>query len=685
SNCITRYSVVWQNGGTPEIFTALPFTHTYTTLGAFTMAVTAIGNNGCSTTKEYTIKNESNPAGGLVSPGSTTNLCAPTPNLQFTMSNWALNSPGTNYSIDYGDGTPLLNLLQSDLMQNTLYYNSTNPALSLNYPVPHVYNKTSCPSASITATLIISNSCGTTNSTISPIVILRPPTPNFTNPTNVCVNSCVQFTNTSLPASNENCIESTLYEWNFGDGSSVYSITAAGTPNPPCHTYNLPGNYTITLTTSGYCGIFIKTSTICVEPPLVPTFTLNNNVGCTPQSIIATNTTVTTNSCVTPTYVWSATFLPSSCGTTIAPIPNQTTTNASFNFTEPGTYSIKLTATNSCTPSQSVIKTFTVKQPPKFTIASITTLCQTAASTTVNPTATVINCGTQSPLTYEWSFTNGAPATASTENPGPISYTTSGIFSYSLKVTNECGTTTVNSSFTIKPTPTVDDLTSQQKCKGQQSDTILFSGGLTGTVYNWTNSNTAIGLVAAGTGNINPFTLTNTGTTVLTATITVTPSLNGCSGPAKTFTITVNPEATVNTVSNSVLCNSALQNAITLSSSSVGTTFSWINNTPSIGLAASGTGNIPAFTATNPGTSAVVATITVTPSNALGCNGIPKTFTITVNPTPTPLVLTNQEYCNGVTTSPIIFSNDVSGTTYSWTNSHPAIGLAALGTGNIPS
>lgn len=685
SSCIISYSVVWQDGGIPQIFTSFPFTHTYTALGAFTMAITAHGSNGCSTTKKYTIKNESNPAGGLVSPGSTTNLCAPTQNLQFTLSNWALNSPGTTYTLDYGDSSPVIQLLQSDLMQNTLYYNSANPSLSSNYPVPHIYNTSSCPSASITATLKISNSCGTTNSTISPIVILRSPTSNFTNPPKACVNTCIQFTNTSIPASNESCVESTVYKWNFGDGSSIYSITASGTPNPPCHTYTSPGKYTVTLTTYGYCGINVKTSEICIDPILVPNFALIESSGCSPQAIIATNTTVETNSCSPPTYIWSTTFIPSTCGTITTTLPNQTTKDASFNFTEPGTYSIKLTATNSCTPSQYVIKTFTVKQPPKVTIAPITTLCQTAASTTVNPTATIVNCGTQSPLTYEWSFPYGTPTTASTENPGPISYTTSGIFSYSLKVTNECGTTTVNSSFTIKPTPTVDNLTSQQKCKGQQSDAILFSGDLNGTVYSWTNSNIAIGLARSGTGSINPFTLTNTGTTVLTATITVTPSLNGCAGPPKTFTITVNPETTVNTISNVVLCNSVQQNGIPFSSAVAGTTFSWTNNTPSIGLAASGTSNIPAFTATNPGISPIVATLTVTPSNALGCNGIPKTFTITVNPTPTPLVLTNQEYCNGVATSPIIFSNDVSGTTYTWTNSNAAIGLAASGTGNITS
>jgi gliding motility-associated-like protein len=64
------------------------------------------------------------------------------------------------------------------------------------------------------------------------------------------------------------------------------------------------------------------------------------------------------------------------------------------------------------------------------------------------------------------------------------------------------------------------------------------------------------------------------------------------------------------------------------------TTYSWTNDNPSIGLAASGTGNLPAFTAVNNGTTPVTANITVTPSNASGCTGTPQTFTITVNPSP---------------------------------------------------
>ncbi len=64
------------------------------------------------------------------------------------------------------------------------------------------------------------------------------------------------------------------------------------------------------------------------------------------------------------------------------------------------------------------------------------------------------------------------------------------------------------------------------------------------------------------------------------------------------------------------------------------TTYNWTNDTPSIGLPASGTGNILPFNAVNTGTTPVVATITVTPVSG-GCAGTPRTFTITVNPSPT--------------------------------------------------
>ena len=62
-----------------------------------------------------------------------------------------------------------------------------------------------------------------------------------------------------------------------------------------------------------------------------------------------------------------------------------------------------------------------------------------------------------------------------------------------------------------------------------------------------------------------------------------------------------------------------------------GTVSSWTNNTPSIGLAASGAGTIPSFTAVNSTSSPIVATITVIFNNGT-CDSAPQTFTITINP-----------------------------------------------------
>jgi len=76
-----------------------------------------------------------------------------------------------------------------------------------------------------------------------------------------------------------------------------------------------------------------------------------------------------------------------------------------------------------------------------------------------------------------------------------------------------------------------------------------------------------------------------------------------CAASTSQLTITVNPVATVTTVPNQVVCNSASTTAITFTSPTPlngGTiVFNWTNSDPSINLAASGTGNIASFLATN--------------------------------------------------------------------------------------
>src|SRR5436190_945617 len=219
------------------------------------------------------------------------------------------------------------------------------------------------------------------------------------------------------------------------------------------------------------------------------------------------------------------------------------------------------------------------------------------------------------------------------------------------------------------------------------------------TTYSWINNTTSIGLATSGNGNIAAFTATNSGTSPVTATIIVTPHFtNGyvtCDGPTQTFTITVNPTGQVDQPSNQVVCNGAMTTAVNFSTVNTGgtTTYSWINNTTSIGLATSGNGNIAAFAAMNGGTSPVTATIIVTPHFTNGyvtCDGPTKTFTIIVNPTAQVNTIGNQVICHNTSATAVAFGTTNTGgaTTYTWTNNNASIGLAASSGGNstgIPS
>ncbi|MBZ9728414.1 hypothetical protein LB467_01835 [Salegentibacter sp. JZCK2] len=264
-----------------------------------------------------------------------------------------------------------------------------------------------------------------------------------------------------------------------------------------------------------------------------------------------------------------------------------------------------------------------------------------------------------------------------------------GTFNYTVTTTTPqttsgtCTQATQTGTITVKPIPTVAKPANIIACNGEAVSELIFSGSVEGTTFAWTNSDISIGLAASGTGNIPSFEATNTTSQPITATITITPTANGCEGPSETFSITVNPNITVTKPENIIACNGATVSDITFSGTVTGTTFKWTNDNTSIGLAASGTGNILGFTATNTTSQAITANITVTPV-VDDCEGTPETFSITVNPTATVTKPANVVVCNGAGVPAISFSgSSVTGTTYKWTNDNTAIGLAASGTGDI--
>lgn len=252
------------------------------------------------------------------------------------------------------------------------------------------------------------------------------------------------------------------------------------------------------------------------------------------------------------------------------------------------------------------------------------------AWTNNTPSIGLAATGTGNIASFTATNTTAAPVT-STVTVTPT-YTNNGV---------GCAGTPITYTYTVNPTPTVNVVANQTVCRGSNVAAIAFSGATTGTVYTWTNSNTAVGLAASGTGDIASFVGTNTTAAPITATITVTPRYTNagvtCVGTPRTFTITVNPIPTVNAVTSFPVCHNSPV-AVPFSGATTGTVYSWTNTNPAIGLAASGTGNL-SFTATNPNTGGapITATITVTPSytnNGVTCVGTPTSFTITVNPLP---------------------------------------------------
>jgi len=669
--CVSSYTIDWGDGSAVTTNASFPAAHTYNLIGAYNMVVTALGTNGCSNSVTYVIKNVTNPSGGIVSPGSTQNLCAPTAPLNFTISNWGANSFGTVYDIDYGDGSAVVHLTQATL-QSSIYYNASNPSASLNYPIPHVYTTSNCPNPKFTALLTVSNACGETPSSVSNITVYSKPTANFTAPPQACLNTNVLFTNTTLTGYNQNCVQNALYQWDFGDGTT-------STLTNPTHTYTTAGNYTVSLIAQGYCGFSAPmTKTICVEAPLTPSFTLNNPLGCAPLAITTTNTTIETNSCTAPTYLWTVTYAAANCGTAIA-IPNQTTTNASYNFTLPGIYTIKLTATNSC-GSATTSQTVEVKKPP--TITSINGInANYCGTTTINPTAVVNGCApVSSTLTYAWNFPGGIPTTSNLANPGPISYTTAGNYTVSLVVSNECGASTMSTkSFTINDTPVLTNTPlTQTICSGTTTALVNLTSIPAGATFSWTATATAgiTGFSPSGTSTIPVQTLSTTNASPGTVTYAITPSLGGCPGAVTNYVITVNPAPAITSqpASSTVCLGGSLAVLSFTTTGIIGTpTYQWysnVANNTTTGTAIPGETNAT-YTpvSTTAGTFYYYCIITL-PSG--GCSNI-KTNTATVTIMPNATITTQptptQNLCVGVTIATplsITYSGGTGTVSYQW-------------------
>lgn len=415
---------------------------TYVNPGTYTVSLTATGPGGSDVeTKTAYITVYANPQADFTV--NNTTGCAP---LNVTFTDKSVKGTGTinQWTWDFNDGG-------TAVTRNPTHSFATN--------------------GSYTITLIVNDDRGCQNSIQKPALInvATPHNATFSQSGNF---SCkppfaVSFTSVVTPPN-----PSYTYEWDFGDGQTSSQIS-------PSKTFSTGGRFDVTLkvTSPGGCVSKVTQQGAVFIPDPRPDFSISATSGCAPLKINVINLSKPDTSIAR--YTWAT-----SNGLT------DNSKNASFEFTNPGTYDITLTSTvGGCT--ESITKTNAINVSPgpdaKFT--------PTQSNSCTVPFTVQFNNFSTDATTYEWDFGNGQ--TSSQITPPPVTYTQKG--KYTVKLTARNGTTCVKTTF---GNVTISDpgfiLKEQHSKQGCKPFTAYFVAKDTSAVpitsWTWTWKGNTIGL-----------------------------------------------------------------------------------------------------------------------------------------------------------------------------------------------
>ncbi|MDG1278123.1 MAG: Ig-like domain-containing protein [Algoriphagus sp.] len=519
-----------------------------------------------------------------------------------------------------------------------------------------------------------SNNCSAPAAVVNSTIVNALPVPTFTSapPSEVCVGESVTYT-TQPGQSN--------YIWTLpGTAGTDYTITGgsvATTSNTVTLTWLTAGtkNVSINYTNATNCTAVaaVVNSTIVNALP-TPTFTSS-----IPAEVCVGATVTYTTQPGQDSYIWT---VPGTAGTdyTITaggtgPFDNSATLRWLTNGTK--VVSVNYSNSNNCTAVSALTNTIEVNQlpVPTFTDAPTTDIC-VGAPVTYTTQPGQVNYIWTVPGTSGIDYTITGGGIGSTSHTVTLTWLTSGTKNVSVNYSNAGGCTAVSAitnSTDINVTPVISNITGTIICSGATfnvSPLNVTNGSVpTGTTYTWTVSPN--GNVTGESDVVTPQTsisqlLNNTSLVDQTVTYTVTPtSPEGCVGNTFQVDVLVRPMPTVNDPSDQDIgCSGQSTTAVNFTGNGVaGVVYNWTNSHPSIGLAASGTGNIPSFVTQNTSARPITATITVTPT-VNGCPGPSQSFAITVDPTP--IITLQTDYCAVDGAVLLVASSNVTGTTWEW-------------------
>lgn len=644
----TKYTINWGDGS-PN-FSATKWTtqnHTYP-IGTWNALYTIEGPNGCTTVQPFVVFVGLKPTVILGQPAKI-DPCKPGP-VTFPISGTRNNPLGTTYTVSFNDGSP-----------DTILNHPPPPA------IVHTFKMSSCGITSYNiinsfyAKIEAQNVSGSSESHVVPLYISTPLTAECKLSKSVtCTDSPVCVKNTSkggIIVTAAGCEDPKAY-WTISPSVGVTLSSGVlgnsnGSSNPAlwtpgseeiCPQFSLPGTYTITYKIGNSCSSYSVDNTVCVEAPLVPTFSLPQNQGCNPMRVTASSTTDLTNKCAIPHYQWSVAYTAGYCGASSDyKVINDTTPASTFDFNNPGTYHITLAMTNACGQVLSAMQDVVVKSPPTVTINDIPDQCSPAA---VTPSAIVNSCAPATEvLNYQWEFPGGIPATSTAAIPGVVNYATPGTYTVKLTVSNNCGISAqAIKTFKVNVVPVLTTaVLSQDVCSGFPTSPVTFTSDIPTATFTWSAVATPgiTGFIPSGTGNLPTQIITTTDPSLGAVIYSVTPWMGSCAGTTVNYTINVTPQPVLVTQpqDEDVCLNGTPKDLKVVYAGATPNSYQWFSNTTnstSGGTALSGFGaNTDTYT---PSSSSVGPVYYYCVLNIPGvCTTITsKTAKVTVAPMPTP-------------------------------------------------
>ena len=435
-------------------------THTYSTTGTFPVTFSTTTNNECITIVTKTITIHPLPVVSYTANGGCLNVIS-----LFAGTSTIAAGSVVSYSYNFGDGN-----------------GSPNQTTNHTYSVFGTYNPT----------LVATSNQSCVSSGINTVVIH--PLPNIAfSPPGACVNSSIQFTNSSsVPLGSI-----ISYSWDFADGSTSSAVN-------PLHTYTFASIYNVTLTANTNQGCArTTTSNLSIYP--YPTITITPvTSACTfDQVLFSPNISITGSN--NPISGYTVSYGDGS------PVFTSTVLNLSIPhvYNAFNTYTVTVSAiSNGC--STSTIATVNV-YPRPFTNFVSSNYCFNDSVSFVN-TSTI--AATYSINSHFWFFNDGA--STSTVSSPRYKFSGPGIYSVSLTESSNYPAVGLTCSLsaikviTINPTPGAT-FTNNSVCFGNPTSFTSSTNGISITGLSWyfySNINNQVNSIQT-----NPvFTYTNSGT-----------------------------------------------------------------------------------------------------------------------------------------------------------------------------